>query len=230
LLQTSLKRDCSRLQAEVQRLNACVTEKEQALSDALSDCARTAAALKQACQDLQLCRDSKAELQSDMSKAQNELAVAQETAAVATAKYEELKARVDTQHKQLIHNESRLAEEQQVSKEAQGHVAALQHRIEEFWQKAQDAEKRASESCHTALAAREQVVTLQQALQDAEKRAHESSASAAEERKSASAAMSDLAAVRQLHTGLGWLNGDHAGGRVSEEDLTDLKRELQSLQ
>jgi chromosome segregation ATPase len=232
MLQTNLQSECSQLKVQVQQLNALVTEKAEALSNSLSDGTRTAAALKQAHQDLQLCRDSNADLQYKMSNMRREIALAHEAVSVATAKYDKMKAHVDVEYEDINRHDSRLAEEQRVVREAQDNVSGLQRQLEELKQKVQDSQRRASDSCTAASVARDEVVKLQQALQDAEKRAHDSDASASEARRSASAASADLNELQRVLTELapGWLHKDHQGGQVSGEDLNDLRRELQSLQ
>lgn len=230
MLQASLTTDSSRLQAEVQSLTSHLAEKDLAASDAQSDCARTTTALKKTQQDLRLFRDRQSALQSAMHRMEAEVAEAREVASEATVNCEDMKASLQAQFEKVTGCESRVIEEQQVARASQDRVRALQEQLTEVQQKAQASEERASDACSTALAAQEQVVSLQHALQDAEKNAQDSHASAEEAEKSAAAAIADLNALRQLHAELGLLHGDHACGRVTGEDLADLKRELQSLQ
>lgn len=230
VLQASLASDCSRLRAEGQRLNTRMAEKDQALADAQSDCEHTTTVLAQTREELRICRDSECALQRAMCRMETDVAQTREAAASAAANCEDLQKTLQEQSERAMDHEVRVTAQQQATRCAQERVAALQEQLAEAQQKAQASENRASNACSTAIAAQEQLNALQLALKDTEKTVLESNARATEAQQTAAAAVADLTALRQLHSELGLLHGDNGCGRVSSEDLADLKRELQSLQ
>lgn len=230
IVQNGVMDECAKLQKEVESLRLSLAVKEAANVDAAAKSAQHENDLKKLENDLQLFKDRESTLHKAVRLSQSEAAEARAAAAVATTQYNAMQQNLQSQHATTMKHKDRLTEEQQATTRQHEHAVLLQDQLTQCEETLRSTEKQLTEAREQCASNEHQIASLQESLKASEKQVSGCRTRAEESERSASAAIADLTALRQLHAELGLLHGDHSCNRVTSEDLADLKRELQSLQ